>query len=291
MKTVGLLATLILGAATAQAGVFKIGGIAFNDANTVKTAAIVEGPVTLSDHSNPRFGRYSEAYVISAESQENEFQKFDRRRSLAWLMGRTSKSDLARHISFAEPGDSSGALAMPNIHRCSLELTWGKDAALPNGPGDDFVVYESGSWEGFAVAVRKVGDIEYTGYRYHFPKSFDTTHNVNAVVFDLTDFGLEAGDQIASIRIRNLFNADARAGADKVSGESGEGWVILPGDPRYKNSKEAFPLRIRAGGSEFKTDQLGPDIIYVAGLQAIGPARKQSNTTQEQPATQEAAKK
>lgn len=256
-----------------HAGVFKIGGYVFNEANAVTTAVIVEGPLTLQKNSSPRFGRYSESFINSLDTKVNEFHAFDRSKSLGRLLGGYSTSDLARHISFPEPGDYS---PMPNVHRCTVEITW-KDYGLPNNQGDDFVVFEVGSWEGFALAVRKAGSDKFTEYRYQFANSVDATHNVNAVAFDLSKFGLKDGDVISAIRIRNLFNAEAAIGADKVDGASGEGFVIYPGDPKYK---DAHPLRSKAGGPEFRVDQLGADIVYLVGLHNVQPLKAPASQIQ-----------
>jgi hypothetical protein len=275
IKTAIFLATVTLAVNCVQAGEFKIAGFVFDEANAVTSVAIVEGPLTLMDHSNKRFGKYSENY-LSAGAKVNEFQAFDRSKTIGRLLGRGGSGDLARHLSFPSPGDDIAASPMPNVHRCAIECTWGSNG-LGNGPGPDFVVYEAGSWEGFAVAVRKAGSPTFTGYRYQFPAGQDKTHDTTAVAFDLSKFGLAEGETISAIRIRNLFNSKSRGGGDKVDEQSGEGWIIYPGDPRYK---DAFMLRNGAGGSEFPIDKLGSDIVYVVGLQKVAPLKTQTVSAQ-----------
>jgi hypothetical protein len=252
----------MLAAISTQAGTFKIAGFTFDETNSVQKAAIVEGPLTLSDHSCSKFARFSDEYITSADQRTNAFQTFNRGRSIARLMGREGKGNLARHIDFSE---SETEAPIRNVNRSTIELTWG-EAGLRNTAGEDFVIFESGKWEGMSVAVRKAGSDEFTSYRYEFPDAADELHNANAVAFDLSSFGLAEGDVIGAIRIRNLFNSRARNGGDKVDHASGEGNLVFAGEPKYKTS---FPLLSQRGGSEFATEDLGADIVYVTALHGI----------------------
>ncbi len=266
MKLVNFLAVTVgvTFATNISAGTFTIGGFSFDEKNTVKTAAIVQGPA-LIDHSNTRFGRFSEAYVTSPTTRENAFEKFNREKSVGRLLGKVNKKgiDYARQVSFP---DIKNAPPTPNVDRAVLELTWGEGKGLSNGSGRDFVVFEASSWEGFEVAVLKAGATEFTPYRYQFPTAKDSIHDVNAVAFDLSDFGVNEGDMISAIRIRNIFTSKATSGGDKVDNESGQGMVLEPKDSNYD---KAFEIRTKAGGPEFGIDQLGADIVYVTALHDI----------------------
>lgn len=251
----------------ASAGVFTIGGFKFDEKNTVSKATLVEGD-GLKTHANTRFGRFSESYVKDTTSRENEFAKFDRKKSVGSLLdqknkkkGKAESVDYARQISFAEskkPGSTT--------NRYVIELSWQEGMGLKNGTGADFVVFETSSWEGFSVAVQKAGGKEFTAYRYQFPKTKDPIQDANAVAFDLSDFGLSDAEMITAIRIQNLFNSKAPAGADRVDNASGEGMIVLPQDAGYD---KASLLRQKAGGEEFPVSMLGADIVYVAALHDI----------------------
>jgi hypothetical protein len=264
MKATTLLAGFILAAQITQASTFTIGGFTFDDADSVRTARIVEGPLSLRDFSNKRFGKYSEEFITGIDSHANSFKDFPRQKSIGKLLGRGA-SDSARHLSFPENTDR---MPVPNVHRCTVELTW-EDQGVKNLKGDDFVIFESGGWEGFAVSVRKAGSNEFTPYRYQFANSYDGVQMVNAVAFDLEKFGLADGEMITAIRIRNLFNSHARMGPDKVDDASGQGNVVYPGSPNYG---QAFLLRSKAEGSEFSVDHLGSDLIFATGLHSIEKA-------------------
>ncbi len=147
-------------------------------------------------------------------------------------------------------------------------IGWG----VENKPGPDLVVYESGTYEGFTVALRKKGDEHYSYPRYQFAKQFDTVHNVNAVAYEFSDFGFKEGDVIVSIRLRNIFNAESRHGADRVDDPSGEGRVLYPGDAGYENG---FPLLKDFGGKEFKVGELDADITYIVALQDLVPVQEE----------------
>ncbi|MEA5618811.1 hypothetical protein VB711_13320 [Cronbergia sp. UHCC 0137] len=148
-------------------------------------------------------------------------------------------------------------------NRAQIELTWG-GSRLANEVGDDLVIYENGNtnfYEGYAVAVRRVSDGEFTSFLYQFSDSFDDSavNGINddagvfATGFDLSDFGLSFGEQIDAIRIVNLIEAD------KVSGADGQGFVDLTGITGYTPLSEV-------GGSAFTRFNLDPDITMVAGL-------------------------
>ena len=146
-------------------------------------------------------------------------------------------------------------------------IGWG----LPNKPGPDFVIFETGTYEGFSVAVRKAGSKTFTYPRYQFANFFDAIHNVNAVGYDISDFGLADDDVIVAVRIRNIFNSYSRHGADRVDSPRGEGRVLYPGDPGYENS---YTLLSEPGGVEFSVSQLDADLLYGVGLHDIVPVQE-----------------
>jgi len=264
-KGTGIMAAFFLTAHAALGGVFTIGGFTFDEDNTVKTAKAVEGGIGLQDHSNKIFARAGKDAGRGVAAASTEYLAFDRSKTLGRLMGFSGRrpTDESRGVSFPE---RNKGLAQPNLYRVMLELTWGTDTALPNKPGYDFVVYEAGSYEGFAVSVRKAGSTEFSAPRYRFADRYDATHGVNAVAFDISSFGLADGEKIDAIRIRNIFNSDSPQGPDKVDEPSGQGKVLYPGDPGYES---AFKLAATSGSSEFRTDDLDADLVYVAGLHAV----------------------
>ena len=257
-------------ASSGTAAVFKIAGFSFDEKNSVTTVSIVEGTRDLKDHSTTHFGRFSETYVKNPTSKVNEFAKFNRGNSIARLMGRNGNSkgkDYARFVSFP---DAKETPPTPNVDRCTMELTWGSGTGLQNGSGKDFVVFEHASFQGFEVAVQKAGDAVPTSFIYQFQGPKDSIHEVNAVAYDLSDFGVAEGEMITAIRIRNIFNSKAPAGADKVDNESGQGNIVYPKDPGYD---KAFTLREKAGGEEFTERGLSADIVYVTALRDVEPVK------------------
>ncbi|MBA4147096.1 MAG: hypothetical protein H0X66_03200 [Verrucomicrobia bacterium] len=264
LKVITSISALLLSSFLANAEVFKIGGYTFDDANVVQKATIVEGPLNLRDFSSGTFARYNEGYIDVPSQKVNLYRNFDHSKSIGRLLGRRSKSGLSRHITLPQAAD---ILPAANIHRSTIELTW-LDHGLQNRDGADFVIYEVATWEGFAVSVRKAGSSEFSAPRYQFASQVDKLHGINAVAFELTDFGIPDGATIAAIRIRNLFNGKARAGSDRVDHESGQGKLVYPTDPNYNN---AFPIRTKAGGPEFTPELLGADIVYAVALHDIVP--------------------
>jgi hypothetical protein len=244
------------------AGMLRVGGFILRPSNSVKTVVIVEGPANLKDQSSRLFDSGSnQSESVSATGGTNQFANLDPGKSLGRML-RPKNSKNPSHLMFPDVDYSPPS---PNIHRCAIELTWNGDE-LRNKPGYDFVIFEVAEWEGFAVAVQKSGSNQWTPYRYQFTNSFESARQINTIAFDLSKFGLKENETITGIRIRNLFNANAAAGADRVDSATGEGTVIYPNDSKYKSS---FPLLMKPGGKEFTTDLLDADIVYVIGLHDI----------------------
>ena len=97
---VAVLASVVL----VRDGTYTIGGFTFDEANADHTPVIVEGPPFLTDHSAPRFARFSPNYAGDPLTQTNDFYKFDRTRSLGHLLGRRAGGSIARHVTVPEPG-------------------------------------------------------------------------------------------------------------------------------------------------------------------------------------------
>jgi hypothetical protein len=240
-----LMALILTG--TATAGTVTIGGFSFDPFNAVTAASVIEGSIE---------GTYSTSAFAAAAS----YPSFDYSRTIGRLLG--GEGSGARYASLPEKG---GSAPTPNVDRATIEVNWGAGVTLSNGAGNDFVIYEIGAYDGFSVSVKRAGASSFTSARYEFADAFDATNNVNAVAFDLSDFGLSAGESISAIRIRNIFNADS-GGADKVSSSSGQGRVIARSEEGYST---AHTLRSGAGKSAFGSTRLGGDIVYVAGLRDV----------------------
>ncbi len=241
-----LMALILTG--TATAGTVTIGGFTFDPFNAVSAASVIEGSIE---------GTFSTSAFAAAAS----YPSFDRSRTIGRLLG--GLGDGSRYASLPEKG---GTAPTPNVNRATIEVNWGSGVSLPNGAGNDFVVYEIGTYDGFAVSVKRAGSGTFTDARYEFADSFQASNNVNSVAFDLSDFGLSAGESISAIRIRNLFNGEGGSSADKVDSSSGQGRVVASSDEGYS---AAHRLRSAAGKSGFSSSRLGGDIVYVAGLQNV----------------------
>ncbi|MSV27614.1 MAG: PEP-CTERM sorting domain-containing protein [Bryobacterales bacterium] len=241
-----LMALILTG--TATAGTVTFAGFTFDPFNAVSAASVIEGSIE---------GTFSTSAFAAAAS----YPSFDRSRTVGRLLG--GEGDGARYASLPEKG---GTAPTPNVNRATIEVNWGSGVSLPNGAGNDFVVYEIGTYDGFAVSVKPAGSATFTDARYEFADSYQASNDVNSVAFDLSDFGLSSGESISAIRIRNIFNGDAGSSADKVANSSGQGRVITGSSEGYST---AYRLRSAAGKSGFSSTRLGGDIVYVAGLRNV----------------------
>lgn len=83
---------------------------------------------------------------------------------------------------------------------------------LPNGPGTDFVIWESGDAnqpDAMMTRVRKAGSLQFTDWFFVTP----TQHAVSGSVlfafdYDLSNFGLADGTQIDLIEMANMVSTD-----------------------------------------------------------------------------------
>ncbi|MBW4462727.1 MAG: hypothetical protein KME47_21190 [Nodosilinea sp. WJT8-NPBG4] len=162
-------------------------------------------------------------------------------------------------------GSNGQSIALGNLfNRSTLELTWDAGLGPVNQAGDDFVVYENGFArvpEDYAVAVRSATTGQFTPFRYEFFDSYDETAvngpadgtGLFATAFDLSDFGLAAGEAIDAIRIVSLLKTDTVDSAD------GQGVVTLNETPHSNLLGNLFNRPLSIG-------KFDPDITLVTGL-------------------------
>jgi len=292
-KTLSLMVGFTLAADVAVADVFTIAGFTFDDDNSVSTAAVVEGNPNLRIHSAPLFAGRGDLGAFVTSGGPEPMLTFQREKSIGRLLGGNSKRRTASNLSlFVSLPDKKDGPPFANVDRSTIELTW-SGKGLRNKPGADFVVYEVGKYEGFAVSVKRSDSEVFTPPRYQFPSKFNRDNNTTSISFDLSSFGLAEGEMITAIRIRNLFNSEARLGADKVDDASGQGGVLYPGDTGYDTAHVLTARLIgsgleaanlggedsrtvpadEGGGREFSTDSLDADIVFVVGLHDIEQLR------------------
>jgi hypothetical protein len=175
------------------------------------------------------------------------------------------------------------AASNSNSIRNAVTLTFPTGLFLPNGTGDDLVVYEQGDpnqSEAYAIAVRKNGDSTFSNFRYEIWDSQQTSVGVSpaatqiATGFDLTDFGLAAGEQIDAIIIENLrqFNAGVNSVVDYTP-NGGSGFVVTVNGGGAAPSGYALPVGYGATKDGlFPLSEYDPDISYVGVLQPLAVA-------------------
>lgn len=257
--TAGLVSVM-----TGNAGVFTIGGFTFDEANSAQSAAITEGPQNLKIE-NTRFGKYSKAYLEEASVRSNAFSGFDRSASVGWLLepARVPGSKANFHAKSVALADGKSG------KRSRIELGWG-DKGIRNQPGPDLVIYESGSPEGFAVSVLRIGATDFSRAKYQVADNYDPVHEASAYALDLRDFGVADGEMVQSICIQNIF-PESTTGADKVDTVSGQGMLIYSGDNAYSRG---FPLLRKTNESAQAKSAGTAKIVYAVALNNVGSLAK-----------------
>ncbi len=155
--------------------------------------------------------------------------------------------------------------------RSGVELGWSNNRLLPNGPGNDFVVYESGTISGsgkspepFLVQVYNASTSAWSSWYYFAATSsapYGGTGNEGAfaTVFDLSNMGVGSGDYVSQIRLVNITDEDRLASA------SGEG-VVIPEDNGANSEHLAIPGPEAPYSAFTPASNYDPDPVYLGVL-------------------------
>ncbi|MCE9610741.1 MAG: hypothetical protein K8R23_11155 [Chthoniobacter sp.] len=171
------------------------------------------------------------------------------------------------------PAGDNGTIA-----RNGITITWSGGRSLANGPGDEFIIYESGSSatasEGQMVRVHLTGD-GYSLWYYRSVNSFQTytetpvtADGAFATVFDLTDLGLPNGTLIDQIQIANMMPTD-RINTVGTFVQSGQVVFSDPGGTLAKPSVGTLPGM--NPNSTFGATGFDPDPIYIGVIGSVVP--------------------
>ncbi|MGQ9486678.1 MAG: hypothetical protein ACUVR7_00500 [Armatimonadota bacterium] len=238
--TMGFALLALVAFQPVSAQTYSVGGYTWNIANGVKRALPVDPPEITG------FNYYDSEFLVDDPT-------FDRTKTLGWMMRGSSPSGKPR---FVELGNS--------IVRKIFLVDW-EGMRLPNGPGEDLVIYEVGSVgapEGFMISVRKKGSSEFSPWRYEFADTYTISYLVFATAFNLDDFGVAEGESIDAILIANLIEAD------RVDDPSGQGNVILGGGSGFVPVQG--PLS-ETPNQPYQSSRFDADIVYVGVLHDILP--------------------
>ena len=164
--------------------------------------------------------------------------------------------------------------------RHGLALSWSGGRSLPNGPGADFVLYESGSNstspEGQMVRARLQSDGSYTPWFYQAVDAFQvytvtpgsTVEGAFATAFDLSLLGVADGVLIDRIEIANMHSSD-RINVLGTFASSGQVVFNYPGVALAQASVGSLPGM--NPNSTFGSSALDPDPLYLAVLHNVVP--------------------
>jgi hypothetical protein len=138
---------------------------------------------------------------------------------------------------------------------------------LNNEAGNDFVLYESAgdptSQEGFAVQVLDVTTDVWSPWVYKNSDAFQVygdgsgTQGAFSYLYDLSDFGVPAGNQVAIIRVVNLTERDSIN--PTASGPLHE---VFMEDTSSGTLVTDLPF-------SFGSTTLDPDPLYIGGLSSL----------------------
>lgn len=276
------LATAVVGLAAfpgrGRADTFSYAGVTFSQANSVKTARLVNP--TTGETVAPTTGAYALPSLF-APTAVTPGAIYDGKNSVGYLMNPAGALAPSSTFNMGPPD-----VATEPGRVDYLELTFGTlggtSLKAVNGAGDDLVVFENGATpfglggtgtpDVFAVAVRKAGSTEFTSYYYKAETRANFGGWAYSNTYDLSVFGLAEGDEIDAIRIRNLLPTDRIAGAGVLAG-----FVSDTGNPVGVDGSLFNPLL--PPGTVIPVTQIptavniyNPDITYVAALYPLTPA-------------------
>lgn len=171
------------------------------------------------------------------------------------------------------PSGNDGSLA-----RHGVSITWSAGRSLANAPGDEFLIYESGSdavsSEGQMVRVHLTGD-GYSMWYYRavdafaaYSQSSPLNEGAFATSFDLSSLGLPIGTLIDEIQIANLQPGDRinTVGSFALSGQ------VVFSDPSNTLARPSVGnLAGMNQNSTFSASAFDPDPLYVAVTGSLVP--------------------
>lgn len=171
------------------------------------------------------------------------------------------------------PSGNNGSLV-----RHGISVTWTGGRSLANGPGDEFLIYESGSdatsSEGQMVRVHLMGD----GYSMWYYRSVDAFQAYSqstpsgegafATSFDLSSLGLPLNTLIDEIQIANLQPGDwiNTVGTFALNGQ------VVFSNPNNNLAKPSVGnLAGMTPNSTFALGDFDPDPLYIAVTGSLVP--------------------
>lgn len=274
------LIAISLAAGRGEAAMIEIGGVTFNTDNATVTATIESGGyytvrgTALHSGTSPDWGT-STTPLLADDSLGTYFQvptfqlqpPYSPDQDVFGLPG--SAVTLGQDANFPETSMNE---------RDIIRLGWG-GLALPNGLGDDLVIYEAATSEAFTIQAHIVdssGDaVGWTGWYYRpywepadRPDS-SIANDTTPTLFDLSALDVGTNEYIDILEIANLLpddtlGAEITAVTDHAPvffhGETPPGETSYP-LLRYSNSGGTF-----VGFADTKFD---PDIQYAAGLHDV----------------------
>lgn len=237
LSLTALTVAAFINAESAKAATFSVGGYTWDAANSVTTGKIIQGK------------EQTESFITPFLSGEPSVR--DR------TIGKLFDSKNSKSSESFDIGDNSNVSI--------IELGWGDGMSLANEVGNDLLIYETGGSnepEAFAVAVKKLGASDFTDYLYQFSSGY-YEFNAFATAIDLSKFGLNLGDEIESIRIKNLISSDT------VTGSDGQGFLGGGNQPKvWPNGVDVY----------YTSNKFDPDITFVVGSHAPKPVPEPTAT-------------
>ena len=181
------------------------------------------------------------------------------------------------------PSLFSSAVNLPSgndgsVARQGISITWSGGRSLANGPGDEFLIYESGSnstsSEGQMVRVHLTGD----GYSMWYYRAVDafalysqttpTGEGAFATSFDLSSLGLPLNTLIDELQIANLQPGDRinTVGTFALSGQ------VVFSDPNNNLARPSVGNLLGMNpNSTFISTAFDPDPLYIAVTGSLVP--------------------
>lgn len=161
--------------------------------------------------------------------------------------------------------------------RHGVELSYDSAVGLPNLPGNDLLVFESGSTltdvEGMMIRLvyNGQGAESATSWYYQAPVSVAalSTGGLFTFAYDASDLGVPENALITRVQIANLIATDTvldSTPVDLIGLFAGEGQVVFDGSGTLPDKG---PLAGTRFDRIFSVTQLDPDPLYVTGLHDV----------------------
>ena len=261
---------------SAGAATIDVFGVMFDPANGTTQASIVSGGYATPPYGPALFSGGSDDWVPPATMGQSLGTFFRVPMFQPEYDGTDRFGDVGSSVTL---GSDPGAIAGLTNTLDVISTRWANGVGLVNGDKNDLAVFEKDTSEAYAIRVHNHTTGEWTRWYYQIFNQTDAVQFTTPTEFELTDLGVNPGQVIDEVEIRNLRPEDTVASSIYDLDEFDEnlipgldalgfGFVTLGGaiNEFTPARRRSDPLNAPVG---FEAGKYDPDIQFVVALNPL----------------------